>query len=386
MQILFLNSSLEPGRDGVGDYVRLLAGACSRLGHRCAAVALYDSFVKAPANSTWEDGTKSVRLPSVMSWPQRLKLAGDFREAFRPDWISLQMVPYGFQKKGILSALVPFFRAFAAEIPLHIMFHELWVGAGRPSPLHFRVMGWLQYCGIRRLLTETRPRLVTTSNPVYAAMLRDIDVQAEILPLFGNVPIDKHANQTEIAALLPGTGIKEANRGEWWVGLFFGALHEQWKPEPFFSFLLRAARLAGRRVCLVSVGRSHGAQWNQVEKQYEREITFIDCGEQPVEIISALLQKADFGIAASPWGLIGKSGTVAAMLDHGLPVIVTRDDFHSFHRADRPPSVDPLVHHCDDQLEAKLLAGLPKRPPLAQVDEVAMQLCGRMHDLAASTP
>jgi hypothetical protein len=384
MQILFFNSSLEPGRDGVGDYLRLLAAACTRLGHRCAAVALHDHFVSAPAHSSWEDGTISARLPARMTWRDRLALVGEFRKSFRPDWISFQIVPYGFQKKGALLGLVPAFRALTANVPLHLMFHELWLGAGRPSPWRHYPMGWLQSLGIRRLLAQTHPRFVTTSNPVYASMLRSLNVEAGILPLFGNVPIARTDRLTPIEKLLPGTAISEENRDDWWIGLFFGALHEQWKPEPFLTLLARAARRAGKRICLALVGRSGVAVWNQLVARYGGEFVLINRGEQPPEVISALLQKADFGIGASPWQLIGKSGTVAAMLDHGLPVIVTRDDFHSLYRTDQPLSLDPLLHRCDDRLEAKLLAGLPKRPPLARVNDIAAQLCNRMRDLNSS--
>jgi hypothetical protein len=388
MRILFLNSSLEPGRDGVGDYVRLLADACTQLGHCCAAAALHDPFVAAPAHSTWVDGTISIRFPATSTWADRVRRLGDFRDSFHPDWISLQMVPFGFQKKGMLFGLRSIFRSLTVGAPLHIMFHELWVGSGRPSPLRFYLTGLLQSLGIRQLLKQVRPRLVTTSNPVYAAMLESLGVQAEILPLFGNVPIGK-AGLLRLEKLLPEAGITEENRKDWWIGLFFGALHEQWQPEPFFSLLTRSALKAGKRICLVLVGRAGGggnAIWNELQARYGREIAFVNRGEQSTEIISALLQEADFGIASSPWQLIGKSGTVAAMLDHGLPVIVTRDDFYSFYRPDQAPSNDPLLHLCDDKLEAKFLAGLPKRPTLARVHATASQLCRRLHDLHPTAP
>ena len=203
---------------------------------------------------------------------------------------------------------------------------------------------------------------------------------------FGNVPIYRAADQFNIDKLLPDAEITGSNRNDWWIGLFFGALHEEWKPEPLLSILVRAAQRAGKRICLVSVGRSKSSFWTKLEQRYGREITVIDRGEQSTEVISTLLHKADFGIAASPWQLIGKSGTVAAMLDHGLPVIVNRDDFKSSYQTDQPPANDPLLHRCDEQLEMKLLAGLSKRPAIARVDEIAAQLCGRMQELNPSAP
>ena len=42
MKLLFLCSSLEPGRDGVGDYTRRLAGECLRQGHEVRLLSLND--------------------------------------------------------------------------------------------------------------------------------------------------------------------------------------------------------------------------------------------------------------------------------------------------------------------------------------------------------
>ena len=40
--------------------------------------------------------------------------------------------------------------------------------------------------------------------------------------------------------------------------------------------------------------------------------------------ISRALQSSDFGLAVTPLHLLGKSGAVAAMREHGLPVVVNR--------------------------------------------------------------
>jgi len=46
MKIILVCSSLEPDRDGVGDYSRLLAGALITQGHECTLLALNDKFVR----------------------------------------------------------------------------------------------------------------------------------------------------------------------------------------------------------------------------------------------------------------------------------------------------------------------------------------------------
>ena len=48
MVILFLTGCLQPGKDGVGDYTRLLARECIRQGQACCLIALDDPYVREP--------------------------------------------------------------------------------------------------------------------------------------------------------------------------------------------------------------------------------------------------------------------------------------------------------------------------------------------------
>lgn len=382
MRLLFLCSCLEPGRDGVGDHTRLLAGACAKQGATVALLAANDPFIDAPAKlilETENGPALLLRLPAAMPWPERLEKIGAFREKFVPDWISLHLVSYGFHPRGLLGKLADVFCDMAGDTPVQLMFHELWLGGGEPTPVRHKLTGFFQRRGILRLMERLRPRVVTTSNPVYAAMLRANGIEASLLPLFGNVPI------SDAPAVAPG-GAPE-NREKWWIGVFFGSLPAEWRPEPFFGILLEAAARAQKKVRLVIIGRAGAAGealWRKMESIYSGQIKFVTIGEVNVETISAHLREADFGVAASPWQLIGKSGSAAAMLDHGLPVIVTRDDFQPYLPGDQPPSTDPLFYRLDETLSAKLAAGLPKRPARHRVDEIAARLISLLK--RATTP
>jgi hypothetical protein len=380
MRLLFLCTSLEPGRDGVGDYARRLAHECSAQGHACALLALNDRHIDRPVESTEENGTAVLRLPSLSDGLPR---AVAFREKFAPDWISLQLVAYGLHPKGLLFAARTPLREIVGDARLHLMLHELWLGNDAVPAWRHRVMGFLQSTSLRRLIATLHPALVATTNPVYAAQARTIGVEAEVLPLCGNIPIepDGAALPEPIAAFLES--------GKTWLGLFFGGLYRQWKPEPFFGQLARAAQATGRSVGLVQVGNAGGEGekiWAELERDYAATFRFFTLGPQSAPAVSALMLAADFGVAASPWSVIGKSGSAAAMLDHGLPVIVTRDDFQPRIRATQPPTTDPLVHRADDTLETKLIAGLPRRVPQARAPGIAAKLLRDMTAISAARP
>jgi len=378
MRLLFLCSSLEPGRDGVGDYTRRLARECAKLGHACALIALNDGHLSAVAENIEPDGLATLRLPPAAD----IGRAVEFRKRFAPDWISLQLVAYGLNPKGVLFAAIPRLQAVVGRVPLHLMLHELWLGNDAVPQLRHRVVGWLQKSSLRRLLATLRPVFVSTTNPVYAALLKTIDVDAGIVPLFGNIPITRDEP-------LPDDIVNRLQPCPDWMGLFFGGLYREWHPEPFFGRLARAARKAGRSVGLVQLGNAGGegdAIWKELERDYAATFNFVRLGPQPAPVVSAVMQKADFGIAASPWSVIGKSGAAAVMLDHGLPVIVTRDDFQPRVTASLPPTTDPLVHRDSDALEAKLAAGLPRRAPRERAPEIAADWIKQLTLLTESRP
>jgi hypothetical protein len=365
MRILFLCSSQEAARDGVGDYVRELAGACRRRGHSCAVIALHDPYVAHTVESSGD--LPLLRLPVTLSWLKKLERARAFITTFRPDWISLQFVAYGLDGRGMMFRLTEILQKLTSGSRLHFMFHELWIGEAPPARVRHRLIGSVQRVGIRKMFARLRPQVATTTNPFYQSILSRAGIQTALLPLFGNIPVFPSA-----FADAP----KNSKRNEVWNGVFFGALHPEWKPEPLFSILLRAAEASNKKLWLHLAGRvgeSGMARWNNLQREYGARIRLSVLGEASAEAISELLQISDFGITTTPWQLLGKSGTVAAMLDHGLPVLVSRDDVPSLGSSAESIPVDPLLHRCDDALEAKLIKGLSKRPAQARLDDIADQ-------------
>ena len=80
-------------------------------------------------------------------------------------------------------------------------------------------------------------------------------------------------------------------------------------------------------ICLIVLGR-HRDQLGLVSLKenaeiYKFEIEFM--GELNTEEISHHLQRSDLGVSTTPFDVLGKSGTSAAMLEHGLPLL-TYDD------------------------------------------------------------
>jgi hypothetical protein len=124
-----------------------------------------------------------------------------------------------------------------------------------------------------------------------------------------------------------------------------------------------------QKITITHIGRigTGEALWKKLAAEHDGAFQFCTLGEQPPEKIAAFFTQTDFGIATTPWSLIGKSATVAAMLDHGIPVIVNRDDVRYKGLRDEP--APPLLIKMDDRLPEKILAAkrLPPQPALPRV-------------------
>ena len=375
MRIAFVTSCMEPGRDGVGDYVRDLAAACVQRGHACVVTAINDRYVDQPCPQKQTSGSLEIevlRLPASSRWPDRSRAARAWLEQQPADWLSLQFVPYGFHPRGVVLGLGGHLAPLLAGQRIHLMLHELWIGMERGASVRHRLVGWAQRHAVLSLVRGLSPRVIHTSNPAYRALSFAAGVPTRLLPLFGNIPVAEPPGEQWLDVEAAKLGVRGPRHEQcWWFGMF-GTLHSVWSPEPLFSYLDEAAKRSGRRVVIGSIGRlGHGEPlWRQLQARYASRFSFATFGERNTRDISAFLQSVDFGIATTPWEIIGKSGTVAAMLDHGLPVIVSRDDVHFGIAPDPKARPEPLLRKMDSQLPEWLIDGPGRRPARARLPEM----------------
>ena len=330
MRIVFLAGGLEPNKDGVGDYTRWLATESVRQGASCRLLALADRLVTSPVTGRDETGIETLRLPFTMPWAERVAASRTFIRSWGPDWVSLQFVPYSFQRWGVAAKLVRALPELVGRSRLHVMFHEIWIDGSTSA--RRRLVSAAQRRTVMALASYPRA-LMHTSNGTYQQALAEQGVRAGRLPLFGSIPVADGDANTWLAPLLAERGCDALSgsperRAGWWLFALFGTLHPVWPPQPLLDQLRAAAAAAGKRVALVSAGRIGAGEpvWTEMSAAYGSRVPMLRVGEQPASRISELLNTVDFGIATTPLALVGKSATVAAMLDHGLPVVVNRDD------------------------------------------------------------
>jgi hypothetical protein len=164
-----------------------------------------------------------------------------------------------------------------------------------------------------------------------------------------------------------------------YIGVLFGTIHPQWKPQPTIEFLKSAAAGSGRTICLLAFGRA-GAYGTKLLAQLAKHpsITVISLGPQSPENISQILQAADFGLATHPWALLEKSGTTVSLLEHGLPVLVPRDDWKS-REGMSEGSRDALLRRMDGFPPSDFAAWISRRRvPSAQLPSLAAEFIAHL--------
>ena len=119
MKIAFLCFSLEPGRDGVGDYTLRLVKELIGIGHHVYLIALKDRWIDElilETTGTSDSAYTILRIPSLWDEKKQFRIAKEHINKFDPDWISLQYVIFGFHPKGL---------------PFGLSKKLKWLGAGR---------------------------------------------------------------------------------------------------------------------------------------------------------------------------------------------------------------------------------------------------------------
>lgn len=317
MKIVFLCGSLESGRDGVGDYTIRLATELTRNGHKIGVLAFNDQYVKHEVEQINQiNGTAGLpllRLPFSFPSNKRIHRAKDWIENFNPDWISLQFVIFSFHPKGLPFGLSRQLLELGGKRRWHIMFHELWVGMDMNASTKNIIWGRVQKYLIKKLVLVLNPGLIHTQSRLFQRQLSRLGFETGYLPLFGNIPYairnnsekkEDHSKSKKIIRLV-----------------LFALIHAG---APIVEFAREVARYSmdfDTRISLTILGRSGPEQKKWIAAFKAENLLVESLGEQTPEYISMVLSYSTLGISTTPIVLADKSGSIAAMREHGLPVL-----------------------------------------------------------------
>lgn len=307
MNLLFICGSAEIGRDGVGDYTRRLCGRLIRAGHKAQILALCDQNIYYTSESQVIEETSVTvhRIPVLTDNKQRLTCLQGVLKDFEPDWISLQYVPYSFNPKGLPFWLPYYLKKIRGNHKWHIMFHELWLGIDAESSLRHKLIGKLQQLIAKKIIQNTKTHFVNTQNKLYQYFLQSQNINAEILPICGNIPL---------------TSVKKEAR-EFVQFVLFGTIHNGAPFENFIQDLMINSGQFSKPIKFVFIGKNGPELANYTEVLDFYNIRYEVLGIQSEYLISQVLSNSDFGISTTPYYQSEKSGVFAAYKEHKITAV-----------------------------------------------------------------
>ena len=284
MRICLITGPCRHGSCGITDYVDLLGKKLNSLGHE-----IIHHSVDSPKGFS----SLAEKLPEA--------------EVF-----SIQFAPYLYSKSG-LSGDSLFKLAKKLSIKKsHINFHEIWVGSYPQASFKERLIGWMQRYEIIKFLKTVDPNLITTTNSAALDRLKRRGVEAKYLYLFGNIPFlstQYSCDSKNIKVVL------------------FGTIYSEFPFDKLANSLNSISSLGQKRIELRIIGKQRENTGLEQLKELAIENRYLisEIGRLSVEKISFEFQNCHLGVSTSPFDVHGKSGATAAMLEHGLPILVYDD-------------------------------------------------------------
>ena len=284
MKVCFITGHQKPEKCGITDYVNLLSDELTKHGHQAKIIE-----IKSPKDFDY----RNKDLPKA-------------------DLYSLQFAPYLFSPKGLSGRFLFSFGAILKNRLTHINFHEIWVGAYPQASCKEKLWGWSQKREILKFLNILNPNLITATNIAAMDRLKKQGISARYLYLFGNIPRSKD---------------KQFFHSKYIKVVFFGTLYDKFPYEQLGVKLDKISDLTNQpiKLCLIGRQRENNGLKQLIYVARKHGFSVLEKGELPINLISNELQLSDVGISTTPYDVIGKSGTTAAMLEHRLPTLAYDD-------------------------------------------------------------
>jgi glycosyltransferase involved in cell wall biosynthesis len=287
MKILQLSAKYPPVIDGIGDYTRALSTALVERGHELTVL----TTEKGPA----PEQTPGIAVHAV---PHRWDHLAEHIASIEHDLLMIQYNPFAFGRRGYCSGLVSGLRRAKALLGRRILvnFHEVYTDDPR---LADRIMRIWQAFFTRRLARLADIRTCSTEN--YTTVLRRWGCPATTIPVGSNLP--------EPTASRAITGAGPLRIGT------FGSAHPSRHPE-WIARALAELRASGIQFEFLFVGAGGDAPIEAFKGMPYRSTGSVGPREA-----SAHLSTLDLFLSPFSDGLSLRRGSVAAALQHQIPVV-----------------------------------------------------------------
>lgn len=328
LKIALLAARLPPAYDGVGDHADRLARTLQRLGHEVVVITA-GSVPEAP-------GYPVERLGSTWGARAAIRAAAVLR-TMRPDGIVVEYTPFLYGARSLVPIAV-LIAARSLRIRSAIVVHEAFYARGSDALKSALKAGLSNLRDTLTLVLADRIAVPGAARAQAIALrLPIVRDRLDVVPIGANI---------EAPAAFRREPLRPARI------VMFGVVSRRRRLELALEAVAQLVR-EGTSVCLDVIGRIYEADYAQMiaERAQSSGIgeRVVFHGELPAEALSATLGAATVAVHAAREGAIASSGSLLALLAHGLPVLAVRT-------AHDDPIFNGAVRYVDDG--AALLAAL----------------------------
>ena len=372
-------------RDGIGDHSRRLAAALIKRGIPTALLALADQSLE----DDWQRGRQSddgveietLRLATRVRFQDRAARGRKFIEEVGGRHALFAFSPYQFDLRGIVLRALIELPEMVEGLTSSILFHETWIGEEEVDGVWTRLIGFTQRRLVQMLVHDLEPVKLYSTNPVYRHMLAAYDIETEVVPHCGNVPIQETRADSWLPQALADSGVAMGPNGleDFYLIGLFGSLYAGLELPRLLPSFEAVARRKGGKPLIANIGIiGNGGQWARWRRVYGAQFGVVDLGPTTVLRISQFLNTVDLGVSTTTLALAGKSGTAAAFTEHGVPLLLPVEYPHFRHwresmMSEYPPNYMRVTPDLVDRLcAARRQPPHPLLPPL--VDKIATDL------------
>lgn len=303
MKILFITNNFPPIVDGVGDYTYNIAKQFAENNHEVYVICR-DSI-----NIT-KDNIGITVFPIIKKWDYSCyKPIITLIKEKSIDIVSLQYVPHGFHYKGLPFSLIKLSEEIkACNTKLFTFFHEVSVEKINKNLKQTFLSILMQYIS-KKIINKSD--YVATSIDYYRDMIYNL------------VPV-KHIKIIPICSNIPETKISEKELFEFKKGIvpnnetlisFFGIRNFQTSIDAISEL-----KNDGYKIKIMLIGKTQKKQIKNIP------MDTIITGTLNIEAVDKYLKVSDFFILPQDniYGCSFKSGSLAAGLRNGLPIITAK--------------------------------------------------------------
>jgi len=314
-RILIISPSLEPNQCGVSDYTNVLNDFLHDDKFMTFRITLNDHYCKEIF-----EHQHIIRINKGQTISAKVNVLQNINKQFNPELILLNYVSYGYHKYGLPLFLMRMIKKTFYDKPIILIFHELWPGNLSSDSFKDKLIGFVHRLFVKQVFKIINPQKVIVNSEIWQRLLKKINIDSIVIPVFSNINVIE-SNKDNYPVICQFDDSVELNKII--TIALFGSSGFSYDPIQIVNFFSEQVNNSDVTFHFICIGKYQPLfdVFNKLHDTYPERILVEITGVLSAEKVSELFNFSDYGLTSYMPQFWSKSGAIAAMLSHGLPVL-----------------------------------------------------------------